>query len=495
MSRVLFTRLRLAAAALLSAASLGATGVREPAVAGLFYPRDSAELSRQVDGLLAQARSERTGTLKALICPHAGYAYSGPVAATAFKLVEGQHFRTVVILGPAHYAALDVASVADADGFRTPLGDVPVSPLARDLARRPPFALDPRCYVEPPDWVPIAERRGPGAMHAGTWEHSVEVEIPFLQRTLSHFSLVPVVMGDTDPAAAAQALAPLLREDTLLIASSDLSHYHPYTEARQLDERTVQAICSLDLKGMAGQEACGRVPILTLLHLAKQFGWQPKLLDVRNSGDTAGDKSRVVGYAAVAFYAATATELSASDQKQLLKLARDTVRAATVGQSTAMPPMKLSPALTTPRGVFVTLTRHGELRGCIGHLGAQRPLVDAVAENARSAALDDPRFQPVTPREVDGLEIEISVLTEPKPLAFTSPEDLLAKLRPKVDGVVLQVAAGTATYLPQVWDQLPDKTEFLDSLSEKAGGHAGDWRKPGVKLATYQVKSFKDDDR
>jgi MEMO1 family protein len=495
--------IRLAAAALMLGPSLEATPastaapmVRAPAVAGIFYPANSAALGTAVDQYLAAAKTQRTGELRALICPHAGYAYSGPVAGSGFRLLQGLHFDTVILLGPAHYAWLDRGSVSDAALFRTPLGDVPVSAKARQLALAPPFALNPRCRVEPPEWADPTRSRGIALdQSADTWEHSDEVEVPFLQRTLGRFELVPVVMGEVDPAAAARALAPLIDDRTLLVVSSDLSHYHSYADAERLDRSCVDAILALDVRKMETQEACGRVPILTLLHLAQARGWRPQLLDLRNSGDTAGDKSRVVGYAAIAFYAPTVdgSPLSAADRQELLTLARDSVRAAaTTGK---LPPVALDQAdaaLKTPRGVFVTLTKRGELRGCIGHLQPQWPLLRAVAEDARSAALEDPRFGPVTANEVGELEIEISVLTEPKPLSFVSPDDLLKKLHPREDGVVLRIAAGTATYLPQVWDQLPDEVEFLDTLAEKAGGRAGDWRKPGTQVAVYRVDSFKE---
>ena len=468
--------------------------VRKPAVAGLFYPADRVQLGTTVDRLLNAAKTENLGGLKALICPHAGYSYSGPVAASGFGLLRGTTFQTVILLGPSHYALLDAAEVADASAYRTPLGDVPISPKARQLGSLRPFALHPPATVERPDW---AGNRGPAATTEGdrkradTWEHADEVELPFLQRTLGRFALVPVVMGDVDPTAAARALDSVLDDSTLIVVSSDLSHYHPYAEARKLDAACVDAVCKLDVERMERQEACGRIPILTLLHLARQRGWQPRLLDLRNSGDTAGDKSRVVGYAAIAFFAATDPAVSPADRVALLSLARTAVRTAAEGASVPPIPRNLSTgAFAVRRGVFVTLTRHGELRGCIGNLAAVQPLSQAVVENARRAAVHDPRFAPVRPREVDELKIEISVLSDPQPLSFSSPEDLVRKLTAGVDGVVLHIAAGTATYLPQVWEQLPDKIEFLDTLAEKAGGRAGDWRAAGTRVETYRVESF-----
>ena len=496
------TRHLLAAAVVVSSITLTAAApkVREPAAAGLYYPADPAVLSRTIDTYLAAAKSESPGKLKALICPHAGYEYSGAVAAAAYRLLPGTDFETVVLLAPSHYAALDVASVSDADVFRTPLGDVPISPKARRLAQLSPFALEPRCLVQRPDWFAQSSRKPPadGRDTADTWEHADEVQVPFLQRTLKNFQLLPVVFGDVDPAKAARSLMQILDERTLIVASSDLSHFYPDAEARILDRRCTDAICALDVEKMSTQEACGRTPILTLLHIAKQQGWQARLLDYRNTGDVTGDKSRVVGYAAIAFYApAAVTETFTKDEQHfLLQLARKSVReSAATGR---LPPLSadgLAVKLTEPKGCFITLTTGGVLRGCIGNITPQLPLFRAIADNARSAALYDPRFNAVTPGEVDRLEIEISVLTVPQPLAFTSPDDLLRKLRPHEDGVLLNISGRVATYLPQVWEQLPDKIEFLSTLAEKAGCAPGDWRKPGATVSIYHVESFKESDR
>ena len=477
-----------------AAPSPGVARVREPAVAGLFYPKDPAALSQIIDACLAGARTTPfDGELKALICPHAGYPFSGPVAGSAFRLLTGRRYDTVVVMGPTHYAELNAASVTNADFFRTPLGDVRVSPKAAVLAKSVPFALEPRCNVQRPEWWPQSSRPAPPVDTADTWEHSVEVEIPFLQKTLEKFELVPVVMGEVDPARAASALEKILDDRTLIIASSDLSHYYSYAMAQELDESCVKAICDLDVDTMETQQACGRIPILTLMHVARARGWKACLLDQRNSGDTAGDKSRVVGYAAIAFYAPASAMFTAADRRYLLGLARETVRAVAAGGSPPKVSTKdLAPEFTAPKGCFVTLTRHGSLRGCIGNLSARGPLVNAVIDNARSAALNDPRFPPVSPGEVGQLEIEISVLTTPRPLPFSSSAELLEKLRPHEDGVVLQIGDRAATYLPQVWDQLPDKVEFLNSLAEKAGCDRPDWRLPGTSVLIYHVEAFKE---
>jgi AmmeMemoRadiSam system protein A len=469
--------------------------VREPAVAGLFYPADREALSQIVDRLLASAAGPMVDNVKALVCPHAGYPYSGPTAAQAYRTVKGKNYRTVIIMAPSHYAAFDGIAVTASDAYRSPLGLVKISDQARKLASLKPFLPEPRCLVQRPSWFTQSSRTPPptGEDTPETWEHSIEVQLPFLQKSLKDFQLVPLIFGEVDPAKAARVLAEQLDDSTLLIASSDLSHYHPYDEAKTLDERCVKDICNLNLEAVKDREACGKSPILTVMHVARQKGWKTRLLDYRNSGDTSGNKQGVVGYAAIAFYAPAVETVKAAEKKQLLALARQTLKECVAGGKAAAVDVSRWPAdLQEPKGCFVTLTKQGRLRGCIGHIFPKEPLVQAIVDNARSAALQDPRFPPVTADELGQIEIEISLLTVPQPLAFASPEDLLMKLRPRVDGVVLKIGTRGATYLPQVWEQLPDKVLFLNQLAEKAGCDPSDWRKPGTEILVYQAEAFRE---
>ncbi|MGP8200305.1 MAG: AmmeMemoRadiSam system protein B [Limisphaerales bacterium] len=469
--------------------------VRAPAVAGLFYPAEEAALSRDVEGLLQGAPAHHIPRLKALVCPHAGYPFSGPTAAIAYKTLAGHDFQTVVILGPSHYAWFEGASVPNVDAYQTPLGTVPISGRARQLAGMRPFVLEPQCMVQRPAWWAQSYKPAPpaGEDTPDTWEHSIEVQVPFLQKTLTNFTILPVVFGECDTEQAAKVLAGMIDSKTLVVASSDLSHYHTYDEARELDTRCVKAVCDMNIDAMKTQEACGKTPILTLMHLARAKGWKTQLLDYRNSGDTAGDKSRVVGYSAIAFYEPAPQNFGAKERKFLLDLARGTLSRVSTNADSPGPEVNardLSPGISEKKGCFVTLTEHGELRGCIGHILPQEALYQAVVDNARNAATRDPRFQPVRPDEVKQIKIEISVLTEPEPLSFNSPDDLLNKLEPGEDGVVLRIGPRGATYLPQVWEQLPDKVQFLDRLAEKAGCAPDDWRGRDVSVSIYHVEAF-----
>lgn len=466
--------------------------LREPAVAGKnkFYTDDKEELSKTIAEYLAKAPEQKIENLRALVCPHAGYFYSGQTAAFGYKQLIGSAFRTVIILGPSHHTAFAGAYIAPVGGYKTPLGVVPLAPEAQTLAALKPFVSNPEF---------VAGRGTRKLARPDDLEHSIEVQVPFLQTVLKDFAIVPVMFGQVDPSEVANVLAERLDDKTLLVASSDLSHFHTWEEARKLDDACVKAICDLDVAALAKQEACGEAPVMALVEIAKKKGWKTKLLDYRNSGDVSGDKSSVVGYAAIAFFdpnpaaAETKALYSADERKFMLDLARKTL--SSVVRSGKLPELaeKDVPAkLKDDKGCFVTLNIDGELRGCIGHIIAVEPLYKAIMDNAQSAALRDTRFNPVSEEELDKIKIEVSVLTKPAPLAFDSPEDLLKKLRPHQDGVVLKVGGRTATFLPQVWEQLEEKEEFLNHLSRKAGMPAAQWRKAGTEVSIYHVEAFKE---
>jgi len=489
--------------------------IRGPAVAGIWYEKHPEDLGKQVDELLAEAESEPVENVRALICPHAGYPYSGPVAAEGYKQLIGREFETVVVLGQSHRARFDGASIPDADAYETPLGMIPISAKAAELAEVEPFVLNAPCEIpERPQWGPSSDwRHSPieippfGEDTPHTWEHSIEAQLPFLQRTLKEFELVPVLFGqEVDPEAAARELEKIIDEKTLVVASSDLSHYLPYALAKRMDATCVEAICDMKTAAMRRQDACGKLPILTLMYLARSKGWRPKLLDCRNSGDITGDSSRgVVGYAAIAFYddgrlspeedvsvGSQGDPFTPDERKWLLALARRTVEAAVRGE--ALPTIdgtRLPEKFTESKGCFVTLNKDGELRGCVGSIFPQEPLYQAIIRRAQDASLHDTRFKPVTREELEQIEIEVSVLTVPELLEFSTPEELLAKLRPHRDGVVLRLAYRESTYLPQVWEQLPDKEAFLSTLSEKAGLSPDAWKHPMTTILVYQAEAFR----
>lgn len=257
--------------------------IRQPAVAGLFYPADSCQLRNLIQGYLAENRSVG-GIPKAIVAPHAGYIYSGPIAASAYaRLVEARDsVNRVVLLGPSHRVGFDGLAVSAAEAYVTPLGDIPLDRLAIDRLLELPF-------------VHTLEE-------AHRYEHSLEVHLPFLQEVLAEFALIPVVVGQAKPEEVEQALECVWGgPETLIVISSDLSHYHDYATARRMDSVTSQSIEALRPENIGYEDACGRLPIAGLLQVAKRRGLSARTIDLRNSGDTAGDKNRVVGYGAYVF--------------------------------------------------------------------------------------------------------------------------------------------------------------------------------------------------
>ncbi|MBI4874073.1 MAG: AmmeMemoRadiSam system protein B, partial [Acidobacteria bacterium] len=344
----------------------GAEKVRKPAVAGAFYPADPKELAAMVDGFLAQAKAPEIKDVVAVVSPHAGYVYSGPVAAYSYALVKGRKIDRVVVLSPSHVESFGFSAVFDGTAYATPLGQIPVDQTfcAKLGAAGPLVKLSSRGHT-------VTGERS---------EHALEVQLPFLQRVLSKFTLVPVVMGDQSYEASralGRALAKLIqRPGTLIVASSDLSHYHPYAEAVRLDRRTLRAIEEFDYLSLARNlelrvwEACGGGPIVAAMIAAEELGAaKATLLQYANSGDTAGDKDRVVGYGALAFSKPAAAggaafSLTDAEKRELLSLARRSVESAVKGHKLYDYQLAGSDALTQERGAFVTLKEKGALRGC-----------------------------------------------------------------------------------------------------------------------------------
>ena len=460
--------------------------VRKSVVAGAFYPAAAGELAAAVGKYMAAAeagaqaaRAKGAQVPKAIIAPHAGFVYSGPIAGSAYARIApaADRIRRVVLLGPSHRVGFRGLAVPTVDAFETPLGTIPLDRTAIDSIAR----------------LPGVQARD----DAHAMEHSLEVQLPFLQRIFPQFTLVPIVVGDASPAEVAAVIEALWGgPETVIIVSSDLSHYESYETAQRMDGETVRAIETLAVDGVGEHGACGRRPIRGLLALARRRGMQVQCIDARNSGDTAGPRDRVVGYASFVFEESATGEapLDAGTRETLVKLARQVVRQGAEGTLKGEPTVTLqqsNPALTAIRASFVTLNAAGRLRGCIGSLQAHAPLVQDVARNAYKSAFHDPRFAKVTAAEVDGLETKISVLSTPAEVQFESEQHLAGMLRPGLDGLILADGARRSTFLPQVWEQIPDPAEFLGKLKLKAGLTADHWS-PTMKAWRYGTETFGD---
>ena len=445
--------------------------VRPPAVAGAFYPGEPRALAAELDELLGgvETAGPHLGFPKALIVPHAGYIYSGPVAARAYEELAPARgiVRRVVLLGPVHRVPVRGLAVPTDAAFATPLGTIPIDQEALASVRDLPQIVTS------------------DAAHA--MEHALEVQLPFLQRQLGAFSLAPFAVGDATVEEVAQVIARLWGgEETLIVISTDLSHYHAYAQARDIDRSTVTRIAQLATDLDHG-EACGATPLNGFLHLSKSRDLSVRLLAACNSGDTAGGKDRVVGYSAFSLYE-RASDVSTEDAgRALLGIARAAIEAKLFGNARTVH----APWLRQSGATFVTLTRDGELRGCIGSLQASRPLGDDVAENAVGAAFRDPRFTAMTAEEWPSVRVEVSLLSTPKPMRFADEADLLAQIRPDEDGLILECDGRRATFLPQVWETIPDKRQFLAHLLHKAGLPQGT-RLGRCKVWRYRVTKWKE---
>ena len=440
--------------------------IRKNVVAGRFYPSTPEELKTLINAYLDQAPYYDLPEIHGLVCPHAGYIYSGLTAAYSYKQLNNQ-YDTVILMGPTHYVFFEGASIPDYTHYETPLGLVKISGKVVDLKRNPVFTTVPEAHAQ---------------------EHCLEVQIPFLQEVLTDFEIIPVILGDVNPQEVASALSPYIDERTLVIASSDLSHYHPYEKACALDEICTTAVSALDFDKIQSCEACGIRALEILMHLAEEKGWQGKLLDYRNSGDTAGGKDRVVGYMATAFYGSN-NSLNEEEQEFLLDLARQTLtQYLKDGTFPEVDESQVPERLKEKRACFVTLNKNGMLRGCIGNLTPENKLYMGVIENAVNAAVRDPRFPPVTYEELSGITIEISVLSLPVTISYTDSQDLLKKVEGK--GVIIAAGFNRATFLPQVWEQLPDPEVFMSHLCSKAGLPSTYWKEGTLEVQVYTAYVF-----
>jgi AmmeMemoRadiSam system protein B/AmmeMemoRadiSam system protein A len=445
--------------------------VRKPAIAGSFYPGEANVLAREVDELLATAATDAPAP-KACIVPHAGHVYSGQLAAMVYARLRNATtpITRVVLLGPSHQIAFRGIATSNAPAFQTPLGEVPVDHAAiKEIERL----------------------EGVGAREAAhATEHSVEVHLPFLQRCLKNFQLVPLVVGDATPGQVADVLEVLWGgPETLVVVSSDLSHFHDYDTARTQDARTSQRITGL-ATDISGEEACGCRPINGLTTFARRRGIGLSEVDTCNSGDTAGDRVRVVGYGAYVMTDDQAGSLGTAEKQQLLYVARGAIHHKLTSRDDYNINLDHFPDVFKVDGAaFVTLNLGGTLRGCIGSLSAHRALAADVAHNAQAAAFNDSRFKPLTLAELRSVEIHVSVLSPPAPISVDGHSALLRELRPGIDGLIFEERGMRATYLPSVWEQLPDADTFVSQLRQKAGLPASGWDE-STRVYRYTTDEF-----
>lgn len=477
-------------------------GIREPAFAGRFYPGSAGMLKKAVGTYLKNAVKQSGKRPIAIMAPHAGYIYSGQIAADAFNQAAGHDYDVVVILGANHTSPpfAGVSAYPEA-GYKTPLGTAMIdAELVKKLRNesRDVFFRE--------------------SVHAG--EHSAEVMVPFVQTLFPNLKILVAIVGSPDVKLCERFGGDLAKalegRKPLIVASSDLSHYPNYGDAKRVDRRTLEAFAQMDLAGLDATLnklmsentpnlstcACGQAPAMAAISAAKKLGANcGRIVSYANSGDASiGERSRVVGYGAMTFSKdntcepkpaknsngpneKTVSSFTAEQKKTLLSFARETIRQA-LEAGIAPLARGFGAELENRRGAFVTLKKDGRLRGCIGDMSGNTPLCQVVGAMALKAAFADRRFSPVKMEELGGIEIEISVLTPFKEVEGV--EDIKVGR----DGVLIKKEGRSAVFLPQVApEQGWTRNEMLDNLCVKAGLPAEGWKK-GTRFFTFRADVF-----
>ena len=465
--------------------------VHKVPVSANWFPADAGELRTLLDKSFAAAQSRTGGAaprkkLLALLAPHAALPYSGVVAASSYRLLNQP--KNVIVLGFSHRRRVAGVAAPDLESYETPLGALKVN---REAIAALGFRVEPEARL---------------------CDHSLENQLPFLQRAAPKAGLVPLYVGELSGPeldAAARKLAARLQQGDVIVASSDLTHYgdayeyKPFPNDAQLPARLKHRAAEiLDLAGSldvarfdsfiseARENVCGWAPIRLMMAALKNYGEEvyPNLLDYLASGELARDYSLSVSYAAMAFYPASAFGVAEADQKKLLASARQTLDAYLHGRKTvvAVPEAQRTPELEQRSGVFVTIKKNGNLRGCIGNLGRGAPLWEGVADSTLAAA-QDPRFPPLSPREAP-VTLEVSLLTPLKRLSDWREFSL-------GHGGVISLDSKSGTILPQIAEEQrwSRPEQFLENLSLKAGLDANAYRNPRAVLYVYSAQVIREE--
>ena len=475
-----------------------ADSIRQPVFAGQFYPADSTTLTNQIKFFLENAKPPRVDNVVAIIVPHAGYVYSGQIDADAYNQVKQNKYDVIVVLGTNHTTAgFSGISLYPKGEFATPIGSVKIDDVAGDELLKKDDDVSTNLVVH--------EK-----------EHSIEVQVPFIKYLFPQAKILPIIVAEPNIEMCTRfgkALAEVLKDKkTLIVASSDLSHYPKFDDAIKVDNKTLKTIATLNMEKivsiMQGQLdknipqlvtcACGEAPIIAAVSIANEMGANTaSIISYSNSGYcSVGTIDRVVGYGAVTIEKGKiltvadvdsivkddSYKLTSSDKRALLKYARETLELYFATQIFPLP-RNINNMLKIKRGAFVTLKKNGELRGCIGNMSEDTPLITNVGAMTLQAAFSDTRFVPLTHPELSQIEIEISVLT-PFTRIINADEIELGH-----DGVIVRKGNKQAVFLPQVATEMGwSKEVFLDQLCLKAGLNKGDWK--NAELYTFQADVF-----
>ncbi|MDD5659133.1 MAG: AmmeMemoRadiSam system protein B [Actinomycetota bacterium] len=503
---------------------------RDSIVAGSFYPHDPYVLKMQIENYLNNATYLDIENIKALISPHAGYIYSGQVAAYSYKQIMNKKYDSIIIISPSHSEYFDFVSVFDGDAYNTPLGRVNIDKKRSKL------------LVESSPYINFSE-------YGHNNEHSIEVQLPFLQYIYGEFDFIPMVIGaqnNQNIHNIGKTIGELFgNENILIIASTDLSHYHPYGEAVMLDKQVEKLVENFDIENLQREflknniEMCGGGPVAAAMSAAKALGANKAvILKYLNSGDVTGDRKAVVGYLSAALYEdknkkesdikmnqkkdiknnvvssckknfsssnntyvnnknsssksnsddVTSMKLTKKEKSILLEIAKESIKSAVLGVKSNFPTIN-DVALNEKCGAFVTITSNGKLRGCIGNIRAINPLWETIKTMAKEAALNDPRFYPLTAKDIENINIEISVLS-PFKLINNINEISVGK-----HGLFIKRGFYQGLLLPQVaTDYSWDRIQFLKETCKKAGLYENCWQEKNCEIYIFSATVFSEED-
>ena len=440
--------------------------VKKADVAGSFYPSDPQAVADAVAAFEKSMPCEYACQSRVVIAPHAGWIYSGRLAASALQYLDGSA-KNIFIFAPAHRVSFEGIAICDYAGFETPLGTFAVNDtIGKELARR----FDCKIFND-----------------AFAGEHAIEVQLPLLYGRFANAKIIPIVVGNVSPVSMEEIIGEFWSGENAFVISSDLSHFHGYEEAMEIDGETCAMVEDCALEDFSSDRACGAISIRGLIGFAARKNFSLLRVGTGNSGDVTGDRRNVVGYGAWLLAEKTRNRFIADNFAKLtIAICRGSIGRA-FDPKKSFPPLAIPEVMKQRGASFVTLEIGGELRGCIGSIHAHRRLFDDLVSNAEGAAFGDPRFPPLTADEFKEITIKVSLLSAPQRIAFANERELLARMIPKVDGIIIRDGPFQAVYLPSVWEQLPDREQFLASLKAKAGLPANHFSK------TFEAFKFSSD--
>ena len=423
--------------------------IKEPSVAGSFYTDNAEELKKQIESFKAQSKNYYVDRkARAVIVPHAGLVFSGRVAYEGIDQLD-KDIENLFIIAPAHRVPFEGLALTSYTHWETPLGKVRINrTICKELIKNHNAQINDEAY-EP--------------------EHSVEIQVPIVQTLFEKAKIIPILVGKDSPETIEKIIEEYYPDTTNgFIISSDLSHFLDDEKAKNLDSATALMIETGNVANFRYEQACGALAVVGLTMFANKNNYSLIRIDMTNSASTTGDKSRVVGYGSWFLYEGEKNQYIEKYCSQfLIDLVKIVINSAfEKGKNITIN----YPQIFDEWGAsFVTLEKDERLRGCIGSIIAHQPLINDLVNNAKNAAFKDFRFRPVSQDEVKDLKVAVSILTNPVKIDFKDEKDLLKKIKPKKDGIIIKDGNYQAVYLPSVWEQLPDKKEFLNSLKVKAG--------------------------